>query len=79
MTQPDLFAPVRVPKAGTQCYRLLLAMQSGERLTIWDAMHKYGCGALHQRIGDLRRLGWPIKRREVTRNGAHLAEFGLDA
>lgn len=80
MTQPDLFEPVKVPKAGTQCHRLLLAMQEGVRLTIWNAMNDYGCGALHQRVNDLKALGWPIKRREITsEGGARLAEFWMDA
>lgn len=66
---------VRVPTKGSQCYRLLKAMQEGERLTIWNAMVDYGCGALHQRMNELRSMGWPIQRREVTKQGKRVAEF----
>lgn len=79
MTQPDLFEPVKVPKAGTQHHKLLLAFQRGERLTIWNAMTEYGCGALHQRCGELKRNGWPIQRREIkTESGARVAEFWME-
>jgi hypothetical protein len=66
---------VRVPEAGTQCGDLLRAMQRGERLTIWNAMTEYGCGALHQRINELRSMGWPVQRREIVTNGKRVAEF----
>ena len=81
MTQIDIvFAqPVRLPKHGSQCYRALRAMQDGVRLTIWNAMTDYGIGALHQRMNDLKDMGWPIKREEVTRNGKRVAEFSLEA
>lgn len=77
MTQLDLLASCRVPPKGSQCYKLLEAMQAGKKLTIWNAMVELGVGALHQRIGDLRDLGWPIKRQEVVKNGKRVAEFSL--
>lgn len=77
MTQPDIFPPCRLPEPDTQCYRLLFAMKEGVRLTIWNAMQDYHCGALHQRVGDLRKMGWPIKRNEVKVNGKLVAEFSL--
>jgi len=80
MTQLDLVysQPVRVPQHGTQCYRALRAMQDGKKLTIWNAMTELGIGALHQRIGELKGMGWPIKREEVTRNGKRVAEFSME-
>jgi hypothetical protein len=77
MTQLEL-APVVAPKKGTQHYTLLEAMQRGVRLTIWNAMTEYGCGALHQRIKELRDSGWPIHRCVVTRNGKQVAEFWME-
>lgn len=77
MTQMELIAPCRLPTRGTQCYELLMAMQQGVRLTIWNAMTQYHCGALHQRINDLKALGWPVKRQEITVNGKRVAEFSL--
>lgn len=77
MTQLELM-PCRVPERGTQCYELLMAMQRGKRFTIWNAMQEYGCGALHQRIKDLRDMGWPIQRQVIKAdNGAKIAEFWL--
>lgn len=67
-----------VPDAGTQCGRALRAMQSGVRLTIWNAMVDYGIGALHQRIFELKTRGWPVQRREVVKNGKRVAEFWMD-
>lgn len=77
MTQLELM-PVRVPRQDTQHYALLQAMQEGVRLTIWNAMVDYGCGALHQRIKELRDMGWPIKRQMVTKNGKQVAEFWME-
>ena len=77
MTESDMLCTV--PEKGTQCYELLMAMQSGVRLTIWNAMNEYGVGALSQRIGDLkRRYGWPIQSRTIeTNGGARVAEYWL--
>ena len=78
MTQLELVAPCRVPKDGTQHKKLLLAMQSGVRLTIWNAMTEYGCGALHQRIKELRDMGWPIKRQMIDVGGTQVAQFWME-
>ncbi len=67
----------KLPERGTQCYELLMAMKSGVRLTIWNAMTEYGCGALHQRMKDLREMGWPIQRQEIRAVKAKVAEFWL--
>lgn len=76
--QIDLLEPrTKIPERGTQCFSLLMAMKSGVRLTIWNAMTEYGCGALHQRMKDLREMGWPIQRREIRVNNAKVAEFWL--
>lgn len=77
MTQLDLISPCRVPNHGTQAYELLMAMREGKKLTIWNAMLEHRCGALHQRMNDLKDLGWPIKRREIVVNGKRVAEFSL--
>ena len=67
----------RVPSKGTQCRRLLDAMRRRKRMTIWNAMQEYRVGALHQRITDLRAMGWPVIRREVEINGKRVAEFSM--
>lgn len=79
MTQLELINPCRLPKRGSQAYELLAAMKQGVRLTIWNAMTAYRCGALHQRMKDLRDMGWPVRRREIlTDGGTRIAEFWLD-
>lgn len=74
----ELFNPVRVPREHTQNYRLLIALQSGVRLTVAKALSEHQIYALSQRIGELKRLGWPIKSRTVeTAGGAHVSEYFL--
>lgn len=73
----DLFT--RVPPADSQCYRLLVAMQNGVRLTVAKALDEYRVYALSQRVGDLKRkYGWPIQSRTITTaSGAHISEYWL--
>lgn len=77
MTQLEL-EPVRVPNRGTQHYELLTAMQAGERLTVAKALNKYGVYALSQRIGELKKMGWPISSRTVEApGGARISEYWM--
>lgn len=73
----DLFTTV--PRPGSQCYKLLVAMQNGVRLTVAKALDEYGVYALSQRCGELRRkYGWPIQSRTVTTaSGAQISEYWL--
>ena len=64
----------QVPQRGTQAYELLMAMQFGVRLTVAKALTEYGVYALSQRMGELRRQGWPIQSRFVGR----VKEYWLD-
>lgn len=63
---------------GGQKLKLLRAMQNGVRLTIYNAMVDYGCGALHQRIGELKQDGWPILRGMRRVGTTTVAEFYMD-
>lgn len=77
--QLDRLSPCRAPKVGTQHHALLTAMQRGERLTVAVALTRYGCYALSQRVGELKRQGWPIQSRRVdTAGGANVAEYWLE-
>ena len=68
--------PVRVPEKGTQCYELLRAFQRGERLTVKTALDQYGVYALSQRVGDLKRLGWPVESASrKTEGGATVSVY----
>mgnify|MGYP006269422787 CR=1 FL=1 len=57
---------------------ILRELQQGRRLTVAVALSELGVYALSQRIGELRRLGWPIDRTMIrTRGGATVAEYYL--
>jgi len=76
----NLNLPDCLPKSGTQCYRLLRAFQYGERLTVRSALAVYGIYALSQRVGELKRMGWPIQSRTLRVGSAtHVCEYRLDA
>lgn len=64
------FVPLtRIPPKGSQCYKLLMAMQRGERLTVATALFTYKVYALSQRCGELREdYFWPIRSRFVGRH-----------
>ena len=67
---------VQPPAAGTQCYELLAALQRGERLTVAEALTRYGIYALSQRAGELRRAGWPVVSEMVkVESGKRVAQY----
>lgn len=65
MTQLDLLMPCRVPARGTQHYEILAYLQSGRKLTVGTALRELGVYALSQRIGELKKSGWPIRSRPL--------------
>ena len=79
MTQCEIdFPRVKVPEKGTQCHTLLLAMQRGERLTVAEALSRYGVYALSQRMGELKRAGWPIESEMVeVKPGTRVARYRM--
>ena len=79
MMQLELQPPVRVPEAGTQAHAILMYLKAGGRLTVAKALTEFGVYALSQRVGELKRAGWPIVTRMVeTPNGARIAEYRLE-
>lgn len=75
MTQLELIC---VPEKGTMTYELLSALKSGERLTPLSALEKYRCFSLSQRMGELRRSGWPIVSQMVSvSSGKKVAEYRM--
>ena len=69
-----------VPEPTTQLGMLLRALQRGERLTVAVALTEYGCYALSQRMGDLKRMGWPVLTSTITTNsGKRIAEYRMGA
>lgn len=53
---------------------------AGNRITVGQALVKFGCYALSQRLGDLRRNhGIPVQSRFITTNtGKRIKEYWLD-
>lgn len=61
-------------------WELLMALKNGERLTPVTALDRYRCFSLSQRMGELRRAGWPILRQMVEVNsGKKVAEYRMAA
>lgn len=59
-----------------QCETILAALRSGERLTVAEALTRYGCYALSQRIGELKRQGWNIESQmKKLPSGKRVAEY----
>ena len=53
----------------TQCDRILRHLESGGSLTAAQAMQEYGIYRLAARINDLKKRGYPIRKRPViTKN-----------
>jgi hypothetical protein len=70
---------LRVPETGTQNYELLRAFKRGERLTVAVALERYGCFAISQRVGELRRQGWPVRSQTIKLpSGKHVSEYWMD-
>ena len=67
MTQVEI-SFCQAPHRGTMVYELLCALQAGEKLTPLSALEKYRCFSLSQRMGELRRQGWPIRVEMVKVN-----------
>ena len=53
------------------------AFDRGERLTVAEALSRYGIYALSQRCGELdRKWGYPIESRTIeTPTGKHVSEY----
>lgn len=79
MTQLDLLEPRCKPLVrGTQHYEILMYLKNGGRLTVGKALAELNVYALSQRIGELKKQGWPIQSRTVeTGGGARVSEYFL--
>lgn len=66
----------RIPSA-PKTRKVLEALRAGKKLTVARALRLCGVFSLSQRIGDLKRMGWPIKRRMVNTRDARVAEYSL--
>lgn len=74
----DFECAVKVPDAQTQCGVLIRAFKRGESLTVAEALSRYGIYALSQRVGELKRSGWPIIAEQFkTPSGARVARYSM--
>ena len=79
MASQLLLPQPQAPKPGSQCKTLLEAYQRGEKLTVAEALSRYGIYALSQRNGDLRRLGHPILGQMVeVSSGKHIKQYWME-
>jgi hypothetical protein len=73
--QLSLFTAPQEP-TGQQHRDILMHLRMGNSLTVVEALERFGCYALSQRIGDLKRLGWEIKTEIIkTDTGKHIARY----
>lgn len=62
----------------TQCEQILRYMAQGHSITPLEALEKFQCFALSQRIGELKRQRWPIADEFVTlKSGKRVKQYWL--
>lgn len=62
----------------SQRLEILRYLAMGYSLTPLEALEKFQCFALSQRIGELKKRGWPISSRMVTlKSGKKVACYDL--
>ena len=58
-------------KHPSQLDQILAALENGDSLTALDALEDYSCSRLASRITDLKRKGYPVASRMVTRRNRY--------
>jgi len=60
----------------TQVEMLKNWFDAGQSLTVLEALQRFGCYALSQRVGELRREGYPVDKIMVELgNGKRIARY----
>ena len=58
--------------------QILRWLAQGYTITPLEALERFGCMALSQRIGRLKRQGWPIESRMIyTKTGKRVACYAI--
>ena len=58
--------------------QILRWLAQGYTITPLEALERFGCMALSQRIGRLKKRGWPIvKTTIVTKTGKRVAMYAI--
>ena len=50
----------KIPTQGTKTFKILEALNNGQRVSMLDN-RKFNCTSITQRVGDLKRFGWPVR------------------
>ena len=58
---------------------ILAALKEGAKITPMGALRRFGCFRLSARIADIRKMGYKVKTRIVSRNRKNYAEYYLEA
>lgn len=64
-------------KAGSQAERILAHLTRGHTLTPLQALSRFQCLTLSQRVGELKERGHRIRSRMVEVGGKRVAEYRL--
>lgn len=57
--------------------KILRFLSQGKSLTPLQALRKFGCFSLSQRIGELKRERWPIKSELVKFGGSRVSKYWM--
>jgi hypothetical protein len=64
-------------KTESQNKQILKHLQSGRKITAYEALKVFGCLRLAARIRDLRDAGHAIKSELISENGKRFSEYSL--
>lgn len=54
------------------------ALAKGDKLTPLLALNRFGCLSLSQRVGELKREGWPVKSKLIEIGGKRVAQYWIN-
>ena len=64
-------------KKTIQTVMIIRYLQKGKSITPLEALKKFGCFSLAQRIYDLRNMGYIIYKKNISYNGKTFASYFL--
>lgn len=57
---------------------ILQALKEGAHITPMGALRRFGCFRLSARIADIRKMGYNVKTRIVSKGDKRFAEYSLE-
>lgn len=58
--------------------RIQRFLATGAAITPLSALRRFGCLSLSQRVGQLKREGWPIQSKTIKVNGSRVSKYWID-